>query len=427
MRLAWIASLGLLTAAAPQAAEIADRVHLGVASCDGSNCHGKADKQPNVNVWLNEYRVWRAQDYHSRAYRTLLSEQSRSIAAKLGLASASTAAECLNCHADNVPANRRGPKFQITDGVACEACHGGAQGWIDTHDDRNSTHERNVANGMYPSDDPSARARLCLSCHMGTVNRFLSHRLYGAGHPRLSFELENFTANQPPHYTVDDDYRRRKGDIAGVTLWLTGQLEASQRYLELLQSGNLKAGQWVPEFAFFDCQGCHHGLDPNDVRWRAERRAQGVAPGAMRLQDHHLRIAETVCDVVAPGETGELRGRINALMTAGQKGRDATVQAARALSEWLSSRGAGWRKQGINREQIRQIRRKLIQQASADTFVDYGTAEQGLLSIVTLTTYLNEESQLAGAIDTLFTALGNDENFNPGRYQAAARNVAGRF
>ncbi len=402
--------------------------HVGVASCDGSNCHGKVDREVSANVWLNEYRIWRSQDYHSRAYRTLLSEQSKEIAAKLGMPGALDEA-CLNCHTTNVPKAQQAPgsRFQISDGVTCEACHGAAERWIDTHDDKGTTHAQNLRNGMYPTEDPTARARLCLDCHMGSSSRFVSHRLYGAGHPRLSFELENFTANQPPHYAVDDDYRRRKGAIEGVTLWLTGQAQATRRYLDLLQSGYLKAGQWAPEFAFYDCQGCHHGLDPSDVRWRPERRAQGAAPGALRLQDHHARMLEVISEVLAPGETAGLRQQINGLLAAGQSGRDPIANAARGFSAWIDGKAAVWQKAAVSRDQIRQIRRRLVSQAASPGMVDYGTAEQGLLSIVTLTTYLGEDGQLAGAIDELFQALGNDEAFQPGRYQAAAQRLSSRF
>ena len=43
-------------------------IHLGVASCSNSVCHGKVSQDPNSIVWLNEYRVWLREDYHSRAY-----------------------------------------------------------------------------------------------------------------------------------------------------------------------------------------------------------------------------------------------------------------------------------------------------------------------------------------------------------------------
>ena len=70
---------------------------------------------------------------------------------------------------------------------------------------------------MYPTDQPVARAQLCLSCHFGTEqNKFVTHRIMGAGHPRMSFELDTFTAIQPAHYIADKDYAERKGAPNGV-------------------------------------------------------------------------------------------------------------------------------------------------------------------------------------------------------------------
>ena len=109
---------------------ISERMHLGVASCASSVCHGKLQRQNDRHVWLNEYRIWTGAGKHSQAYRALDSTESRRIANYLGFASATTAKICLNCHADNIPADKRGPKFQISDGVGCEACHGGAEKWL---------------------------------------------------------------------------------------------------------------------------------------------------------------------------------------------------------------------------------------------------------------------------------------------------------
>ncbi len=73
---------------------------------------------------------------------------------------------------------------------------------------------------MYPTEQPAARAALCVSCHLGADDRFATHEIMGAGHPRLSFELDAFSTNQPAHYIVDADYVRRKGAIEGFNLWL---------------------------------------------------------------------------------------------------------------------------------------------------------------------------------------------------------------
>ena len=216
-----------LLAGGAQAEPIDGNRHLGVASCAAGVCHGKLEEQENSNVWLNEYRIWSAEDRHAGAYQTLLSPQSKEIARKLGLAGAHTAKICLDCHADNTPAEQRGPKFQLSDGVGCEACHGGAEQWIESHTEPGVAHSDNLARGMLATEDINVRARVCLSCHLGTNNQFATHRIMGAGHPRLSFELEAYTVNQPAHYGVDDDYLERKGAPSGFDVWRADQCRCS--------------------------------------------------------------------------------------------------------------------------------------------------------------------------------------------------------
>ena len=421
------AATTLSIASAADVSAIGDNVHYGAASCAGSACHGKSSRQDNRNVWLNEHRIWRSQDYHSRAYKTLLSPESKLMAAKLGLASAHTADICLDCHADNVPKDKRGPEFSLNDGVACEACHGGSENWIKTHDDPGNTHADNIANGLYPSEQPAARAQLCLSCHLGTPEKFTTHRIMGAGHPRLSFELENFSTNQPPHFSVDDDYRERKGNFAGVQLWLTGQLEGSKQFLQMLGSRYFTEARVMPEFSMYDCQSCHHGLDPEDLRWYSERRQQGVEPGSIRLADHHFRTLQLISQELSPDKTAALAKAINRLVVAGQGDSTLLGSAVNDLQGQIDELGAQWRGQTVSNATVRALRKRLVSQAASRRMVDYGTAEQGLLSIVTLTEYLGESDGLASSMDRLFNGLGDDETFRPKAYQRAAAAVLGNF
>ena len=124
-----------------------DYKHLGVASCATSVCHGKLSPAPGKHVALNEYQTWTREDRHAQAYRTLELAESKRIAANLGLPSASTAKICLDCHADNIPSEKRGPKFQVSDGVGCEACHGGSEKWIETHAAESATQTSGEAGG----------------------------------------------------------------------------------------------------------------------------------------------------------------------------------------------------------------------------------------------------------------------------------------
>lgn len=261
----------LLAVAAAQAVtgSVVERIsanrHEGVASCASSVCHGAAAPQRASRVRQDEVAVWQDRDPHARAYRTLLSEASRKIAANLGLPNAHEARECLICHSDFVPPEKRGERFQISEGVGCEACHGGAERWLSSHAQAGVPHAENIALGMYPTSDPQARAELCLSCHMGTLDRPITHRIMGAGHPRLSFELDTFTWMYP-HYDFDEDYRARKGEVNGLRDWAIGQGVAARVLLQRLADEQAGRDGLFPELVLFDCHACHRSL--KERRWQ---------------------------------------------------------------------------------------------------------------------------------------------------------------
>ena len=129
----------------------------------------------------------------------------------MGLDNAHEAKVCLDCHADNVAHEKSGNRFQINYGIGCEGCHGGAERYLSNHTDPDQTHQDNIEDGMYPTDRIEDRARLCLSCHVGDDQKIASHEIMGAGHPRLSFELDTFGVLQPAHYVLDDDYKSKNG------------------------------------------------------------------------------------------------------------------------------------------------------------------------------------------------------------------------
>jgi hypothetical protein len=410
----------------PQAALAADYKHMGVASCATSVCHGKIAKQPDRNVNLNEYRVWSQDDKHSQAYKVLESPQSRAIAGKLGLASASTAKICLDCHADNVPAAQRGPKFQLRDGVGCEACHGGSERWLGSHSARAAKHADNLARGMYPSESPLPRAQLCLSCHEGTRDRLATHAIMGAGHPRLSFELEAFTANQPAHFDVDADYVQRKGTIPGVNLWLAGQLRGAAGQLDLLRSERLRPGGAFPELAFYDCHACHHPMDK--LRWSRARAGAGAATGAPRLQTPNLIMLQAVAEAlgnVTPGAP-QLATATDAIVRAGHADLAAVPAASAAAAQWVAAH-EGWAKQPFKPAETAAIRRMLLRYAASDRTADFVAAEQVVMGVESLSYSLGDRDQRKRALDALYDEVKSATSFDPARFAATARDVAGQF
>ena len=152
---------------------------------------------------------------------------------------------------------------------------GGAKSWLGPHVSGN-THAQNIEQGLYPLEDPVARARLCLHCHMGTKDKPIDHRIMGAGHPPLEFELDTFTNIQPGHFRVDKDYRERKTYAPGAKVWAIGQLLAAETFLTGLLSERFADRGMFPELVFFDCNACHHAMQ--QPRWNA-----GVGADSVRI------------------------------------------------------------------------------------------------------------------------------------------------
>jgi hypothetical protein len=398
--------------------------HLGVGSCSSNVCHGKPARDKDSNIGLNEYRIWSRDDYHSRAFRALADPQSKSIAAKLGIANAATSELCLGCHSDNVPVARRGDKYNQADGVSCEACHGGAERWIQNHKVKGTPHKDNLAAGMYPTDQPLRRAELCLSCHMGTRDKFATHAIMGAGHPRLRFELEVFTFNQPPHYVVDSYYEGRKGHIEKMNLWITGQVENARRYLELLQTRFTTADSLVPELALYDCFGCHHPLDKQ--RWSRSRAGAGIGPGTLRLQRYPFVMLQAITEVLAPGEAGSLTGATDQLVKAGQQDAGALRAQAQALHAWID-RHDDWTGRRYSPAQITQVRRNVLRYAAMDKGSDFSTAEQMVMCIDTLSYAANDHEARKAALESLYKAVGSASAFDPTQFADTAAKLQGQF
>ncbi len=417
MNWARVLPLALLTGAV-SAAPLDDSRHLGVASCATGVCHGKLTAQDDANVWLNEYRIWSSDDRHARAYQTLLTPESRRIARKLGLPNAQNADICLDCHTDNVPPGQRGPKFQISDGVGCEACHGGAEPWIESHTEPDASHADNLAQGMLATEDISVRAEVCLSCHLGTNDQFATHRIMGAGHPRLSFELEAYTANQPAHYEVDDDYRERKGAPSGFDVWRAGQVESTRRFLDLI--GSELFSPPLPDFAFYDCHSCHHPMD--ELRWPEVRREQGLEPGALRLQDQHMFMLRAMADVLAPDDRDALRNLHVKLLRAGQEGAQAARSVAADFERWLDDRT--WTRAPASRDQVAAIRAAIARAGAGGLLADYAAAEQAFLGIESLSLYLGDAGRLQDQLDALFDAVQSDGDYDPETLQAAMERLS---
>ena len=398
--------------------------HLGVSSCAGSTCHGSTIERQS-NVEQNEYLVWSDDEYpdkHASAYEVLFNDVSRRIAQNLGLEAAHEAQVCLDCHTDFVPPERRGEDFSLEEGVGCEACHGGGERYLEPHDEPDASHARNLELGLFPTDDPRERARLCLSCHFGNDDKYVTHRIMGAGHPRLSFELDTFTADQPAHFYVDDDYARRKRVWTGVQTWAIGQTLAARHFVNaVLQGGDTGL---FPELTLFDCHSCHHSMD--DLRWRP-RESTSLEPGALRFNDANLLMTYQLSRVAATERADRLYAAIRALHQASRQDRAAVARACRDLIELLDGMQATLADYTFSSSDMYGLIDGLIDYALEGEYRDYAAAEQTVMAISSILIALEQAGDfdqergdtLFAALDKVFDAVESDDQYQPSGFQNA--------
>ena len=143
------------------------------------------------------------------------------------------ASKCLVCHAVDVKPELRGPKFDITEGVHCDGCHGPAEKWLEPHAEKGWTHEQSVKVGMYDTKNFLLRAEKCVSCHLQIEPRWWRPAI---------------PTCWPSSSTPSARRCRRTGATRargrGTKAWATGQvisLREAAKQLEDRASGNASA------------------------------------------------------------------------------------------------------------------------------------------------------------------------------------------
>ena len=426
-------AFAMLGGAATQAA---DR-HEGVATCGGSTCHGRQVADPKTHVRQTELLTWQDESSiggaHSRAWRVLTQPRAQAIAARLGIGRAETSAECIGCHGD--AAVNRGERFVVSDGVGCEACHGGSQRWLASHTRIGVGHRANVAAGMIPLDDVTVRANVCLDCHFGSnkPGQFVTHRIMAAGHPRIAFELDLFTALQK-HHDEDRDYRERDKAIAGgVKTWAVGQALALDRSLTLFQSRGLSGA--VAENYFFDCRSCHRSFsDAPNARLGVEANPQRpVPPGAAVFNDENLIMLGAAARAVDPAMASRLDSQSRAFHIALGGDRAGALRAAAALASTARGIAARFAGASFAGSQTAAMLRDVLAGVAASAYTDYQGGAQAVMAADTLITAMAADGQLSagaargarGDLDRAYAAVRDANAYRSGEFRAAMGRIAG--
>ncbi|WP_395395702.1 multiheme c-type cytochrome [Novosphingobium sp. BL-8A] len=407
--------------------------YLGVASCAGSTCHGRGEGDGKV-VRQDELRLWQDPSSpagaHSRATAVLSGPRGQRIATALGLGSAASAPACLGCHATNAPAAARGERYQASDGVGCESCHGAASGWISSHYAMPASHAANLAAGMTALDRPQVRARVCLDCHYGSdkPGQFVTHAMMAAGHPRVAFELDLFSALQA-HYDLDADYAKRKGRLDSVQLWAVGQAEAIRRQTRLFADPALANEGLFPQFTFFDCHSCHRPIsdDPGATRKFEVNPGRPIPFGNPPFNDENMIMLSAVAATLAPAEAARFDAAARGFHAAMAKGRPQSVAAAQTLGLAAASLSDTLAARSYPGDTAFSVIAAISGKTTAPRFTDYTGSAQAVMAVDTLLNALVREGRVTvGAaagiradINRAYAATAAPERFDPPAFRAA--------
>jgi hypothetical protein len=366
--------------------------YTGAASCAASNCHGSTKPKADFPK-LNENVVWFQKDKHAKAYATLTNEKLKSgvspakIAQNLKIAKATESSKCLVCHAVDVKPELRGPKFDISEGVHCDGCHGPAEKWLEPHAEKGWTHEQSVKVGMYDTKNFLLRAEKCVSCHLQ-----IDHEMVAAGHPDLlAFELDTFSATMPPHW-------RDKGTWAGTKAWATGQVISLREAAKQLGD-----------------------------------RAAGNASGALltdalgKVQGHGT-VVRVLLGVAGADAQKSVEADIAALTDAVGKGDKAKISAtAKNLVGTLNAQAPKVAAREFDQVSTKKIMTDIAGSADAIGAVGVRGAEQAAMALDRLySTYSKAPGQKADkaagdALDKMFGTIEDPKKFDAKGFSAAAK------
>ncbi len=93
-----------------------DHKYVGSDKC--KTCHKKANQG-------KQYKIWQ-ETGHAKAYQTLATDKAKEYGKKRGIDNPQQSDKCLKCHVTAYNADKKllGKKYDKTQGVGCESCHG---------------------------------------------------------------------------------------------------------------------------------------------------------------------------------------------------------------------------------------------------------------------------------------------------------------
>ena len=438
-----LACAGLAATAKAQNSQGSEAKFIGPGSCAATACHGSVKPVAESRILQNEYSTWILKDKHARAYQALTSGVGERMARILKLgAKAEESPKCLACHALYTTPEQRGRSFEITEGVSCENCHGPAQAWLGQHTERESPekHAKSITLGMTDTRDVMHRAEKCLTCHLGTAQRFVDHEMIAAGHPDLFFELDSFSAVMPRHWKQPRESAAGKPaedpNWTSVRDWGAGQavqLGAAMERLTWRANGQPYDGKQIwPEYSELSCVACHHSLGPAKDSWRQEHGYSGRRPGDPAWNVSRYIVFRVIARQLDPASAQELDQRLAAVVDEMSKlNPDRTAVASAATAAAPVAQRFAERLATMNYDSALALRAMQGITRDADTISlgDERAAEQATMALDSLYIAYSKQTnpanagEVRAAINALFQQLENPSAYNADRFASALQRI----
>jgi hypothetical protein len=397
--------------------------YVGPGGCAASSCHGAVQPRMVTRILQNEYSVWVVQDKHARAFDVLSNKVSSRMARILKIGKPNTEAKCLRCHATYTTPAQREQNFEIDDGVSCEACHGPASGWLGPHTVKDWPHEKSIPLGMIDTRNMAHRTEQCLTCHLGTAEKFVDHEMIAAGHPDLTFELSSFSAVMPRHWKVD----KQKDPWYDLQSWSIGQAVQLKEEMNRL-SRRAKGPVW-PEYSELDCFTCHHSLTKPDDSWRQElgygtRRAGNPPWNHSRYAVFRELVHQLNADDAQQLEKGV--EHVAALVGELQPNRDELATAAAATAVVADRLAKQLGSTSYNREMAIRLMRGISGRADWIAWCGERSAEQAAMamdSLLLASGGAGNQQAIRSVVDTMFQQLQNPSAYNAPAFAAQLKKI----
>jgi hypothetical protein len=280
---------------------------------------------------------------------------------------------------------------------------------------------------MYDTRNLEKRTTKCLTCHLGTTEKFVDHEMIAAGHPDLTFELGLFTSVMPAHWKMPE----QGNPWRQVQAWGVGQ--AVQLRESLNRLARRANGPVWPEYAELDCFACHHSLTRPEDSWRQERGYAGRRPGNPPWNESRVVVFRDLVEEISPGASKQLNDEVSqlaGLMNQLNGNREQIAASAARASAWADQIMKQVDGQGFDSALTLRLMRRVAGDGPAISIEGERSAEQAAMTLDSLFRAYNQNAkpangtELRSAINGLFAQLQDPSAYSAPRFAAQMQKVS---